>query len=347
MIYDVFQCSRRIGPTCFGTRGTDCRERGPTSRSDPPLNPRDTVDGPSRPHVLTPLDLSLALRLRSAFGADGDAFVRSFRDRLDEARTRWGLDVGAPWSASYGFVAPARRSDVGTVDGADVVLKLRVPNDDARAEVAALRCYDGRGAVRLLDATHDGGALLLQRASPGTDLRDLDDALATRIAAGVAQRLQTIALPNPSYPFPTVEDWAAGFARSGLKFDAIRQAERFFKELCATSAQPVLLHGDLHHSNIVADGEDWLAIDPQGVLGEPLLELTAFMRNPYPVPAAPHAVEERTARRLEILSAEWGLDAERLHAWTYAQTVLSACWVAEDGGDPRSELELAERIGRP
>jgi len=35
----------------------------------------------------------------------------------------------------------------------------------------------------------------------------------------------------------------------------------------ASIESPTLLHGDLHLDNILQDGEEWLAIDPKGVIG--------------------------------------------------------------------------------
>jgi len=41
------------------------------------------------------------------------------------------------------------------------------------------------------------------------------------------------------------------------------------KHLAKISALPVLLHGDLHQDNILSHGDDWLVIDPKGVIGFP------------------------------------------------------------------------------
>jgi streptomycin 6-kinase len=47
----------------------------------------------------------------------------------------------------YNDAAPATRPD-----GTAVVLKICFPDQEFLAEVEALRLFDGRGAVRLLDA---------------------------------------------------------------------------------------------------------------------------------------------------------------------------------------------------
>src|SRR5438067_1309862 len=72
---------------------------------------------------------------------------------------------------------------------------------------------------------------------------------------------------------------AAGRVRGALG----GQAEAIFAALLATQVAPVLLHGDLHHENILAAArQPWLAIDPKGVVGEPAYEAGALLRNPLP-----------------------------------------------------------------
>jgi len=55
------------------------------------------------------------------------------------------------------------------------------------------------------------------------------------------------------------------------------------RELCASATDRVVLHGDLHHDNILlATREAWLAIDPHGIVGDPGYEVGAPLFNPDP-----------------------------------------------------------------
>jgi streptomycin 6-kinase len=194
--------------------------------------------------------------------------------------------------------------------------------------------------VRLLECDLERGALLLERCEPGTLLSSLvarDDEKATAIAAAVMRQPWR---PVPAaHPFKTVTDWGLGFARLRAGFDGtsgplpsarFEEAERLFSELCASMAQPVLLHGDLHHENILAaQRQPWLAIDPKGVVGEPAYETGALLRNQLFHLPDPQRV---TARRIDQLSGELGFDRERIRGWGLSQAVLSAVWTAEDHG---------------
>lgn len=220
-------------------------------------------------------------------------------------------------------------------------MKLSFPdNPEVPAEAETLRLVEGDGMVRLLEWDQKQGALLLERCEPGTLLSSLvaeDDARATTMASAVMRRPWR---PAPAgYPFKTVTDWGRGFARLRAAFDGtsgplpsarFEEAERLFTELCASMAEPVLLHGDLHHENILAARrQPWLAIDPKGVIGEPAYETGALLRNQLFHLPDPQRV---TARRIDQLSGELGLDRERIRQWALAQAVLSAVWTAEDHG---------------
>jgi streptomycin 6-kinase len=271
----------------------------------------------------------------SLFGEQGATWLQRLPELIADCERRWSIMALPPLAdLSFNYVAP-----VLGADGSEAILKLGVPNPELRSEIEALRLYDGRGCVRLLAADAEMRALLLERLRPGTMLSEVeDDDEATSIAAGVMRQLWR---PLPlSHPFPTVADWAAGLSRLRARFDGgtgplpcrlVEQAESLFTDLLGSMARPVLLHGDLHHYNILAaERQPWLAIDPKGVAGEPACEAGALLRNPWP-----HLLETpqpRTilARRVDLLAAELNLDRARLVGWATAQAVLSAWWCIED-----------------
>jgi streptomycin 6-kinase len=113
-------------------------------------------------------------------------------------------------------------------------------------------------------------------------------------------------------------------------------------------AEPVLLHGDLHHFNILAaERQPWLALDPKGVVGEPAYEVGALLRNPYPEFLTWPNLDRVLARRVNQLAEELGFDRERLVGWGFAQAVLSGWWSYEDHGHGwESGIALAELFAR-
>jgi streptomycin 6-kinase len=289
-------------------------------------------------------DEAFRARMISVFHDDGAVWLQRLPDLLDEYGGRWGLEIGASFQPlSYGYVAAATRAD-----GSRCVLKASVPRHDLQFEIEALRHYDGRGAVRLLEADIDAGVMLLERAEPGTPVIAIDDVEATRIAAGIMRELWRA--PAARHAFPTVADWGAAFGElrarheggSGLLTRALLdRGDALYRELAASQGEAVVLHGDLHHWNIVrAERAPWLAIDPHGLVGERAFEVGSWMRNPVGDPGGPWEarllarqpdVRAVLSRRLDIFADELAIDRQRLRDWSIAFAMLSACWSDESG----------------
>src|SRR3990170_201742 len=290
--------------------------------------------GGSLSHV--PVPELFSRTILEVFGGAGAQWLQGLPDLIAQFERLWSIRVGPPFlNLSYNFMAPAIRSD-----GAQVVLKLGVPNPELTAEVEALRFFDGAGAASLLAADATQGALLLERLVPGRPLSALDDEQATSVAADVMRRLWR---PAPrAHDFRTVEQWAARLGRLRTRFGGgtgplpapwVERAEGLFAELFSSMGEVVVLHGDLHHDNILsAERQPWLALDPKGVVGEREYEVGALLRNPLPRLLEETNPGQVLARRIRQLAEELGLDQQRLRAWGLAQAVLSAWWSIEDHG---------------
>lgn len=286
------------------------------------------------------LDDSFRKRIVDTFGPDGKAWLSDLPILIEDYTRRWGLSFEAAFSElSYNYVAAVRHSD-----GTPLVLKLGVPRDELSTEIAALRLYAGVGTVQLLKADASGGALLIEQAIPGRRLAELvarDDEQATLIAAA-AMRAVWRELPE-KHSFPSVADWFAGLARMRAYYDGgsgpiprvmLERAEAYAGDLLASMETEVLLHGDLHHFNILeAQREPWLVIDPKGVTGEPCYELGALLRNPWPRLLSLENPQRLLSQRLDLLAEYFGYDRERIRAWGVAQAVLSAWWTLEEQGE--------------
>ncbi len=272
---------------------------------------------------------------RELYGPSGEAWLARLPALLAECAARWSLTLLPPFELSYNYVAPAVRAD-----GTEVVIKIGHPNSEIRHELAALRVYGGEGMVQLLEADDENCALVLERIRPGETLATLpDDEQATRIAAEVMRKLWR-PLP-PGHAFRSVAEWAAGLrglremfggGTGPLDKKLVEQAEAQFADLLGSMTKLVLLHGDLHHYNILsAIRQPWLALDPKGIAGEPEYEVGQFLLNPFDLLARP-APGRILNRRLEIFAEVLGFDKQRLRAWGMAHAVLSAWWSIEDHG---------------
>jgi len=269
--------------------------------------------------------------ITSAHGERGADWLDTLDDVCAEVCERWQLRTGEVLATDANVVQRVQR-----VDGTPAVLKLSVPGASATAnEVGALRALACAALVALVDHDPDRGATLLDEAVPGTSLVPLaidDDAGATSVAAAV---MGALARPTPEgASFPSVEPQSELFARAtdgDLRHEAIaiglvRDAAAGYAELVRTQTEPVLLHGDLHHGNILRHGRRWLAIDPEGLVAEREYETAALMRNPFTRFADIADLGAHLRRRASQLADELDLDRERIVRWAFGRTMVSVLW---------------------
>ncbi|HYE78939.1 MAG TPA: aminoglycoside phosphotransferase family protein, partial [bacterium] len=127
--------------------------------------------------------------------------------------------------------------------------------------------------------------------------------------------------------------------------ELLEEAARMWEALEASMLRRVLLHGDLHHGNLLTGPHGPTVIDPMGVMGDPAFEVYPLLVNPR------HAPPEDRVRlldsRLAIVEAVTGLPLDRLRGWGFCGAVLSACWDAMDGNPPEpGSLAVAEALRR-
>lgn len=225
----------------------------------------------------------------------------------------------------------------GLRSGNRVVLKISKTAGDEWKSGDVLRAFQGSGTARVLESVD--GAVLLEQLDPATQLVELvrqgRDEEATAICARVISQM---AQHEPPAGCPTVLDWARGFDRHlsqsndlTIPTQLVESARETYLRLATSQKQTMLLHGDLHHYNVLYDSDrGWVAIDPKGVVGELEYELGAIIRNPFELPDF-YTSRTVVQRRLHQLTSVLGLDYDRALSWTFAQAVLSVIWSVEDG----------------
>jgi streptomycin 6-kinase len=229
--------------------------------------------------------------------------------------------------------------------GVAAMLKVATDREEANGG-ATMAWWAGEGAAPVL--ARADGALLLERAQGRRSLAEMArtgcDADATAILCAAAAELhRPRGRPLPELvPLPV---WfraldPAASAEGGVFVRCAAVARR----LLAEPGEPVVLHGDLHHDNVLDFGpRGWLAIDPKGLWGERGFDYGNIFTNPdladltRPVAVRP----EIFARRLEIVADRARLERTRLLDWIIAWTGLSAAWFLEDGDSPATDLAIA------
>ena len=264
---------------------------------------------------------------------------KGLSERVLNGVRAWGVAIERTVATDTSVLVHGRRA------GKPVVLKVvKEQGDEWRCgEIAAK--FGGRGVVEVYEQIP--GAALFERLDPGEPLATLTlhgrDEEATDILAMMLGRMSP---QDPPDWCPTVERWGAGFARyvatgdERVPLTLVEPAHRIYEDLCATQRNPALLHGDLHHGNVLSDrARGWCAIDPKGVVGELEYEIGAALRNPIARPEL-FATLDIVERRLEQFGLALGLDVGRARGWCFAQAVLAAILSIENGRPAGAEAPL-------
>jgi streptomycin 6-kinase len=283
-----------------------------------------------------------------SFPAEGPGWLEQLPALLEQACRRWELTPGEPFLLSFNYVTAAQRAD-----GSEAALKIGVPNFELASEIHALQWFGGDGVCRVLEADPAAGMLLLERLRPGEMLTSLkDDEQRTRIGAEVMARVRR---PAPEgMPFIRLEDWFGELRKLRPRFGGGTGyfPRRLVEHVEATlpglleARPPMLIHGDLHHFNILSSSRGWLAIDPKGVVGNPEYEVGPFLINPWGEYVDDPGAVRMIGRRIAILSEVLGYERERIRDWGVCHAVLSAFWSMTPDTTGDSSLQCGEIIAQ-
>lgn len=277
-----------------------------------------------------------------AFGTKGEKWLSNLDNIITSLQEHWQLDSIRPVeNMTYHYVAKAH-----THTSKPVVLKIGCSQELIETEAYILNHFDGQGTVRVIDHNPKYHALLLQQAIPGVSLKSLYPQQLEYVMAAYINCVKHLhSASTPTRNFKHIVDWLKALDRieTALFPDGmLDKAISLRDEMLSTMGAVKLLHGDLHLDNILKNKEEWLAIDPQGVLGEAEFEVAAF--DFIAEDEMNRVTREQILERISQIANRANLSFERLRNWTFIRLVLSAAWSIEDKGNPKKAMFLAKLL---
>lgn len=194
-----------------------------------------------------------------------------------------------------------------------------------------LMCWwNGDGAAHVY--AHEADTLLMERATGTRDLLAMalngQDDEASRILCATLARLHAPrATPPPAHLVP-LRPWFRSLEAASGENTRFARSWAAARALLEHPQDAVVLHGDMHHRNVLDFGErGWLAIDPKCVTGERGFDYANLLTNPdLPTVARP----DRFHRQFDVIAGVAQLEPQRLLRWVVAFAGLSAAWFLED-----------------
>jgi len=220
------------------------------------------------------------------------------------------------------------------------ILKIGADSSESANEYHILEEYKGTRFCNVYEADISNGILLIERITPGTQLRaepDLDKRLGlfSELYHGLHIK------PINKAIYPTYLDWVSritDYMRECEEYEALYKkmahAEKICRSLCEKYTGEMLLHGDLHHDNILLDNYNrYRIIDPKGVVGDSVFDIPRFILNEFDDVLDDGFYDKymhitRTLSKMLIISER---DIRRL---TYVEMCMANSWNVESRQKP-------------
>lgn len=250
----------------------------------------------------------------------------------------WDLHILQPYkNVTQNFVAPVVSKTHGPA-----VLKVAFNSFMFERECLALRLFDGRGAVRVLEWNSSLCSMLLERAAPGLpmalDWDEQTEAFCSLLNSLWTPADETCGLPSVAYEARArVQDLSRmlslfGDGNCSDRRTTITRAIETLERLVSSNEEQFLVHGDLHADNMLSSHRlPWLSIDPIGCVGERAFDACTLFREETTFLRKASNPRELTKRRLRTLSRECELDEDRLRAWSFVEAVRIQGWLYSIG----------------
>ncbi|MBA3814801.1 MAG: phosphotransferase [Alphaproteobacteria bacterium] len=289
------------------------------------------------------LNPTFTSNIQNLYGETGAAWLNNLPSLLTQLSSKWNLRfLHVVPDLTYNFVCLIEIIPTGET----AILKMGPGSTNIETEVRWLQCFN-KGVPKVYWHDEEYDAFLMERLEPGKSLKALvkagrDDTATRRICQAIRELHSH---QQKQAAFTPISTFAGNLSvlKNHLDNRTVSKAEALFLELIADQTHDVLLHGDLHHGNILSSGASWKVIDPQGYVGDPVFEICSMIYcNCFPPDLSiPQVVE----RRLHILAEELPFDPQRIKAWAFCKTALSLAWNLEDHGTiPEFEVEVLSAI---
>ncbi len=293
------------------------------------------------------LNMTFTKHTLRVFGEQGKRWIADLPNIIAKLADDWQLSGIVPVdNMTFNYVAKAT-----TNTNQAVILKISCDAKAIADEIQALKYFSGNGSIQLIAENNTYHAILLQQAVPGITLtsiypQQLEYVMDCYIET--MKKLHSHKLPSKNN-YCHISDWLIAIDHmhhSDFPSDLIVKAITLKNELLSSMTNEIFLHGDLHHDNILKQGDQWLAIDPKGVVGEAEFEIAAFDFMCVNELANKSDVKNILEKRIDLLAQKAKLDPQRMKDWVFVRLMLMAAWQKEDNMDAHWTVKLAEIVAK-
>lgn len=266
------------------------------------------------------------------FGKYGHDFLNNIDNIIQKNSKIYNLtDFKVVNNLTYNLVMTAFSKKYG-----DVIVKIGLPDKESIQEIIALNIFNGHFACKCYEHNFEDCFYILERLKPASNLLEIKDKdKRIEIFCDLVKQLPVkfdtnlkINLPNFREKLNVAFSKARKDAESYKEIiDLIEIADEEYKKIENLGLDKYVLHGDLHHGNIVLHNNQYKAIDPHGVIGENILEIGCFIENE--IWLFDKSVEN-IKDVIKKVATNMNASEKDIAQATFIRMVLSAAWSAEE-----------------
>ena len=270
-------------------------------------------------------------------------------NKLRKYGVRWGLSSFA--QIEYKSVTVNRLFTCVSAEHGACVLKIGYNTKHMENEYHVFHDYRGTRFCQVYEVDLAQGVLLLERIIPGIQLRDEPD---------LDQRLELFydvfdglhVKPADKTIYPTYMGWVSRitkYMRGRNDYEILTskmiQAEHICCELWRKYPDEFLLHGDLHHDNILLDEDNCSRIiDPKGVIGDRAFDIPRFIVNEFG-DTFDYDFDVKFRHIVRFFSDKLDVPEQDILRLVYVEICMGECWHVEDGREVKMDhVDFVEKM---
>lgn len=234
----------------------------------------------------------------------------------------------------------------------NAILKIGKPCREVITEFNTLLEYKGRHFCEVFDADIDHGVILEEQIYPGVRLRE-EKVLDKRLSIFSSLYKQLHIEPANTEMYPTYTDWVTRITEYMSKredyielYAYMKKAKDICLSLNSKYTKRMLLHGDLHHDNILLNNNGaYKIIDPKGVIGDPIFDVPRFILNEQDDDKSSDENYLKTCRIIDYFEHSLHIPSKTLKQCFFIEMAMANCWNVESDEVPNLDsVAMAEAL---
>lgn len=233
----------------------------------------------------------------------------------------------------------------------NVILKVNRDSVELTSEYNMLIEMAGKCSCRVFAYDAEQGVLIEERITPGTVLRKEEDTEVRinhflNVFRNIHKRIDNdqSAITYLDW-LRKADDFSMVHKLDKLVNNNMHKARCIGEELFCKYDDRVLLHGDLHHDNMIRnDNGIYYMIDPKGVIGPEIFDLPRYILNEMDYVSESES-KNHVLRIAEMISSKTEYPMIDIVKLFFMEVMLANVWCIEDSEEPcLNQMQIAEDL---